>query len=500
MTIRTRQFLLAMILFTVLVGLARGIRLQDNPHWNTISEHEPAIIQATPSSTNKLQFAELPLMPLQPPSPLGVHTPAQLPKLSYDPLFHNGNTLQVWRTATRQIEPLVAWEIEGEQSTAQPVDNFVVDSSGRSVILLQRREGMDSSQRYTLRRYDIRTQQLETLLDEIPYLYDLSISSDGGWLTYQLKQEESSRRHSWLAGLFHSGPCGCGEGPLVGARYVQQLHPPAPAVKLNTCAASDCSGVLGWLAGEIVWQEQTSFWRGGVVGMYAAARYALPGAPAINRAPVANESPQERVVLLWAHPHPEVGYAVLDLLTGRAAVLPNTLQRVINTTSATWLQDGRLLLARPSSQTGAPQPGLELWSVHLDGPHFLRLDKTLPIPVHAQNQPSAVAQLNDGRIAFALLNTDPRQEAVRGLYLLDIEQGVLYKVNHLPSATLDESDPEAEPCCARITWLPDGSGVIFADPKVRHLWYIPADGSLPYDLGPFLGDKSWGFTPLPRRP
>jgi hypothetical protein len=457
------------------------------------------LVQATPGYAQASQFADLPPTHAQPLSPLRVDTRAQLPQPTYDLLFHDGHTLQVWRTATGQIEPLVPWEFQGEQSTAQPIDNFVVDSNDRSVILLQRREGMDSSQRYTLRRYDIRTQRLETLLDEIPYLYDLSISPDDKWLTYQLKQEVSLHHYSWLAGLFHSGPCGCGEGPLIGARYVQRLRPLAPAVKLNTCAASDCSSVLGWLDGEIVWQEQTKFWRGGVVGMYAAARYALPGAPAINRAPVANKSPQERFVLIWVHLHPDIGYAVLDLLTGRAAIIPNTLQRVINTTSATWLQDGRLLLARPAGQTGAPQPGLELWSVHPDEPHFLRLDKTLSIPVHAQNHPREVAQLNDGRIAFALLSTDPHHEAVRGLYLLDIDLGELYKVNHLPPATLDESAPEAGPCCLQITWLPDGSGAIFADPKGRRLGYIPADGSLPYDLGPLLGDKSWGFTPLPPR-
>jgi hypothetical protein len=490
----TKCLCLTILLLIVLLGLTGSVGLLSLPLPILFDPDAPTLVQATPNSIKQLHFAQSPRLPPQPVSPLRVDTPAQLPRLSHDLLFHNGQMLQIWRTATGQIEPLVACEREGGQATAQPVEHFVVEPDGRGILLLQRQWAVDGAQHYALRRYDRTTQRVETLVDDIPYLYDLSLSPDGVWMTYNLKQQPSPHRYAWWARLFRSNTCWCGESPLIGTRYVQRLHPLGPPIKLTTCAEFDCSGVLGWLDEEIVWQAQGQFWRGGQWGIKPIAHDGMPDALPIHRAFVTQESPHPHSVLARVDYSPYVGYAVLDLQRGRAAMLPNTHDRSFNPRGVTWLRDGRLLLARRASQTGAAHPTLERWSVHLDGVSMLQFDESVEIPVQPQHEPGEVVQLADGRIAFALLSSDPLDEATRGLYLLDVERGELRQVNHLPPWLLKSTDPTAEPCCVQLAWLPDGRGAIATDARLRRVWYIPTDGSLPYDLGPWLGGEPRGVA------
>ena len=85
------------------------------------------------------------------------------------------------------------------------------------------------------------------------------------------------------------------------------------------------------------------------------------------------------------------------------------------------------------------------------------------------------------------LNASTTNYEERGLYFVDLDELVPYKVNSLPLAGRIQDpveDVDKIHFGVRIDWAPDASGAIFQDQYQATTLYVPTDGSELYDLRP----------------
>jgi hypothetical protein len=130
-------------------------------------------------------------------------------------------------------------------------------------------------------------------------------------------------------------------------------------------------------------------------------------------------------------------------------------------------------------------PSGEIWRVDQDS--ALVRDLSFPIKdIDPGNLARCPAQLANGKLAFALLNTSVADYRGRGLYWVDLQRLAPQKVNGLPPAGSDNFNVD-------IFWSPDSVGALLHDKDNGAILYVPADGSPLYDLGPVMSE-AYGFT------
>ncbi|MFN8490141.1 MAG: hypothetical protein U0350_21315 [Caldilineaceae bacterium] len=459
-----------------------------------------------------LRFIPSPLATPAPLQPITITQPAQLPAMTHDLLFANAQGLMRWRHAARRIDQLLAWKNPEQAIEGWPSVRFVLSADGKKA-LVANKSVVNQTNHFTLQLYDLKTEKITTLLTDTTSVLSIALAPDTSWIAYSLLAKQESQSRPWWQTLLTSGSCQCGGDTVNGAIYAMRVQPPYQPIRLSDCSEfapqENCFDLQVWSAEQIHWATRLRM----PIIAYTKDTATLASVPVlqssldVSSAWFAQRSPMDRYIPIWVTrrpmrqdgPHEENSDGILDTQTAHIAELPGAMERERRNNRLAWLHDGRLAVVRPAVRSER-YSAIELWSLNSAREGLLKLDQLLRLPISATNYPGQPVQLADGQLAFALFNTNPANDFERGLFLLDLRQYTLRKLNRLPASIPNELHPAGEPQPAAILWSPDGAGAIFYgynQPLPNTLLYIPADGSPPYGLYPIVGAQAWGFTWLP---
>ena len=426
----------------------------------------------------------------------------QQPNLSatHDLLFINEHGLLRWRHQTNNLETIVSTLVSGTNPiTASWNELDYALSADQSKLLIAHGQGVIQQwQKNTLLLYDTHQATLTTLLTTTHQIAAIAISPDQQWAAYMVSDvQPPPRRQSWWQTLLGTYHCYCGEGPSIGTIYAMHLQPPSPPQKLRVCGpaadgSGECKGLLGWLFNhqQLLWQDGDGYWAAELeqnhIGLLVKA-----GQPAIAMNPTRDRLNLNRYLISSIYRYPEVGYGVLDTATWHVLELPHQAGQTPTNAPLLWLADNRLLWAKPAAGDSSQRPTIELWTVAANRSNFLTLQQVLQIPGNTSIYPVSVAQLADGRIILAIANADGNSGGRSGLYWLDLEKGLLHKLNNFPKRTSAEI-AESAGYFGQIKWSPGGARAIYlrAHAKTSNVsaFYIPADGSPSIPVNARLGN------------
>ena len=169
-------------------------------------------------------------------------------------------------------------------------------------------------------------------------------------------------------------------------------------------------------------------------------------------------------------------YVVLDLATKALLPLPGSIFGIATGyINVDWMQDDRLFLLRQQGDNGSSNPVLELWRIGDD--NVIRREETTQLTVPSHQQIRDVAHFTSGRFGFILHSDNP---ATIGFYMMASSNEQPKRVNGLYDAN------------SRITWLPDGSGVMIEPAPGFPGLYAPTNYDREteqfHDVRPNLGD------------
>jgi hypothetical protein len=430
-------------------------------------------------------------------------TAEQLAPISHDLLFVNQSGLVRWGHKTNQLEVLVAsrpWASYGG------IQSFSVSADGRKVILEWRKTVDD----YEVALLDLKTGQMVSLmLSDLPGRFrGLSISPDGTWMAYIAPGSLPSGTAQYDLRFASYKPRPVGGGYGYGMIYAVQTEASDHQIEVGFCGEEwskrewrTCMGFM-WSPDSrgILWSDAEGV---SLAELGQDARLLVPHTIGISPTQSSSTvdlrtwSPLGRYVLVGIGHSGGWNWGVIDTEFGRAAELPDMLEGSRWGPQVTWMRDGRLFVVRPGNVRSGVPPAGQIWRLGSSGDSGLTLEKEFLIDAAAENYPTAPAQLKDDLLAFALLNASTTSHRERGLYFVDLDKLVPYRVNGLPLAGRTQGaveDVDKNHFGVKIDWAPDASGAIFQDQYQATTLYVPADGSELYDLRPVFGDWSCCFT------
>jgi hypothetical protein len=148
-----------------------------------------------------------------------------------------------------------------------------------------------------------------------------------------------------------------------------------------------------------------------------------------------------------------------------------------------WTHDDRLFVLSSPGSNGAVSDTVALLRVDPGGPNLLVQDKGFSLDVGQRGLLGTPVQLSNGLLTFVYVNDDPTAPSSRDVYMLALEDFLPHRIISLPA-------PDRENWQIGLVWSPDGTGALFTNG--RGLWYVPYDGSAPYDLWPAINYRDFG--------
>ncbi len=289
---------------------------------------------------------------------------------------------------------------------------------------------------------------------------------------------------------------------MSGKIFVVQANAPNQSREVGHCTEIDvspgymlgCQGVL-WSpdSGALVWGDGQGMWLSDLKAPahLVAANYIAPPNKrgTFSYSPV-SWSPVGRYVLLVINLYEGDSRAILDTQTGHVIDITDSFEYGGPSALITWMRDGRLFIIRPNNATSGVGATGEIWHIDPAGQGLLSRDNVFSISLASESEPVAPAQLEDGRLAFAMLNASSTNYIERGLYVLPLDTLIPRKVIGLPPAGMDEFHD----FFADVAWAPDGSGAIIRDRSANWLIYAAIDSGALYDLQAIASQNACCFT------
>ncbi len=441
----------------------------------------------TPSPTEAIHFApfntQIPNTPaaaaLQTelaPTPTLLPTATEPPEAISDLFFLVDEQFVRWDHVTNYLTPL-----------AERVEDFSISAGGERIALLRPTQiTANGVALYDLDLLDLHSKQIRALFKGIPRLQGLWISPDGRWVAYQPGAENSL--------------------------YAISINDVGQPRLLGTCSQENglaCESVV-WDPGSyaLLWQDAQGIW-------ISKLDKAQPGLVVKKRIEVTDPKGQKTALpvvfedLSWspggrfilARLKTEAGvcwYAVLDTRQGRWIEAPGTFSQSTPTrASATWMDDGRLLVVRAGDPAGQPPATIDIWQIVPTRDEVLALDQEIelyqmPRPGFEDANHAAITvfvrwadQIDAQSIGFAVTSTN--LEAGIYLYQVDLAHEIVTQIN--PSGIQ----------AATVLWSPDHSGALLVgDPGP--LQFILADGSGALQLNNLAGKQPGKFFWAPPEP
>lgn len=422
--------------------------------------------EATPFQLPETFAAPLPIStlwndtPYPPPEtfPTPVQTPVSLPSIAYD-LIYMGSTgpndyeLLYWDHRTGETKALVT------QDTSSSVgqDNFTlsgnvsaysISKDGKKMVVLRVVDRPMNSQWYEFVYFEIQNKQINPLTRSDTKVYQLAISPDG-------------QRIGYLS-----------DGKL----YFFDIFDPGRIYERGNCEGYCLNFTWSPDSQSIAMSNEYGIWISDLI-------YPTPRLLAANRMLWVRDdtlavfalppwSPNGRFLLAW-EPVTENGeWYVIDVQDNRSAKIPNSLLYPYPLAQSFWLQDGQLCVARSGDIEKNHAPSIEIWQITPEKENLITLYQTIPIKVNPNLYLISPGQLEDGRIAFVLI------EDVKDLPNLIDESG-LYAIDsdNIPTRISGPLPQVHNPSMINADWTPDGNGVIFHDLGDGH-FYIDVKGRL----------------------
>jgi hypothetical protein len=374
----------------------------------------------------------------------------------------------LWSHGTGNVETL----IEAHDIAFGEIREIVVSADGQQAALLHKKaDKVDGLSILELKNREITpVVEIET---ERYVLFDINFSPDGKWVSYLLGDNRVGTINVSRvdkANIAEVGNCGGGNSAFPSRECYTYLWSPDS----RSILWSDTRGV--WLA-DIGQPAKLIREQGTDVG----EKIYFPKA----------WSPSGQFILS-NNAFVESDFGCYGILDARSGDMDESIQACVSIDApgidVIWLQDDRLFVTRPAYWEDDGRPTLEIWSVSPAGDKLLTPQRTFSINIDPQkNWPANPIQLQDGRIAFFILNIDNADYQTRGLYLTTSDLDAPVKVNGVPPLMPDYFNAE-------ILWAPDGSGAIYHDWETEMLLYIPTSENMLFDLRPFLGDHAGHFS------
>jgi hypothetical protein len=228
-----------------------------------------------------------------------------------------------------------------------------------------------------------------------------------------------------------------------------------------------------------LWYDVEGLWHGGLEQpprMLWAHEFFEEDWPRVFR-PTSDWSPDGRYHLLWGQQGQVGRYYVFDTVMGSMVETPDYVDEVFRWL---WLGDGRLVVMRHPVNPGEVGNFVEVWRV--EGSELVQ-DAVLSLPDTGLTSAAGLTELGDGRLAYVHNHNNPSEAETRNIYLITSFDRPPEPWVSLPP--LDNSSAGQS-----LTWLPNEQGVVyhrFSEVRDREFFYIPADGSVLYDLTDVLG-------------
>ena len=401
--------------------------------------------------------------------------------LDNDLLFINSGHLSLWMPRIPRITAILPLP---DSDTL--VSDWRVSGDGQTVLVATTAVD-ENAPGFTLWLFDVESREISELWSEADaYLSGFSLAADG-------------RTAAFITGMVSAWEGG-------GAETVKVIERERGAIMvLSDCSntisldrggglfdyTNHCESVVAAPDGRSwLWNDIVGVWQGEVgqsPQMLVAHEFPADEWPRIYR-PTEEWSPDGRYQLLRGR-YFEGGSSerfVLDMTTGSTVQLPVYDEILDRFVEWLWTADGRLTVLRQPTFEVEEDNFAELWRVEGDE---LVLDASLVLPAVENSQPMGWSDLGDGRLAFVINHSDYSDAATRNLYLIDSFDS--------PPRPLVSLPPWPSPLFfleRSLTWQPDAVGVIYImieNGRTRS-FYIPADGSILYDLSDILGrDVDW---------
>jgi len=488
--ILTVTAILALIVLVLLVTQS-----QSPPSLPTQASPTRAVSESTPTTQLAASTPTAPLSTAHVVKPVNV---AQLPSISHDLLFLEQEDLMLWNQATGNLETdrgsLMRWNhTTGQLETLSDNVTCYWVSADRRTVVLEIANGGDI---YEIALLDLASGRKTSLVETESRVIDLAISPDGEWVAYiqseTLPEEWYCKPDLVNFDMYPFTANALYSGTIISLRLsTSQGNTAESPIEMG-----HCSGSLGLdLCGRVLWSpdSRSILWSDikGVWSFELGASQARLIIPQTLNQPDAFEnriyipwrwSPSGRYILTAFLVYEGVTQVILDTLTGKVVEVPGAFSYEFAGSNPAWMRDGRLFTIRPplpSEYTDFPPAAIEIWRVDPQQPGMLVLENSFQLDVAWDQLPTAdPAELEDGRLAFAILSRESGDDPARGLYFADPVSLAPSKVNVLPPSL-----SEYFYFASGIVWSPDGQGAILQDWSVYPmLLYVPTDGSAVYDL------------------
>lgn len=421
------------------------------------------------------------------PSPTSA--PTQLPLQASSLLFLDGSQLKQWTPVTQEVASL-----------SSEVASYSVNASGRKIALLQRK-GITANgvEQFSLALLDLETGKTISLLEKTPRLYKVTISPDGQWIAYALRDDG---------------------GPILAIPTAGSAEP----AEIGGCIIEEtweCLGPFTWLldSRSVVWSDSRGIWLGrpGQNNPLQVTKDRVEitdprGQKSEIRASFESPlpSPDGRYLLAWIHSLPSGvrWLGLVDTWSGLVEEAPELASPEMATPTpgpsgggnpvqpaarAIWTRAGELLAAHPGNSAQGEIPSLDFWAILPTHAGLLVQQRAFPLPADSlpalpENSapgssyiPAWLSQVTDDLFSLGVRSPGPEVSPI--LFTFDARFGLWKKITILPYDT--ES----------VAWSPDASGALVLGWHDQIL-FAPADGSSLVDLRPELGEACC-FTWLP---
>ena len=409
-----------------------------------------------------------------PTAPVAVLEADPKPPLPYDLVYLSSSRLMLWDHTRQDQEALV-----------NQVNLYTLSADG-SQIALVRAKGITANgiEMHDLELLSLETRQIQILVDDIQKVGSLALSPDQQWLAYSLPGDDHTIHLVSTSGA-----------PTRQTLASCQSSHPTHCTNLSWSAKSR----------DLSWSDREGLW------VYtlgsAAARLILPAQASIpdprgNSTQISvryqslSWSPMGRYLLCEVVvPTSDVRWwGVADTTLKRLALLPDSFTTQPPRISATWTQDGRLFVTRPSHFVENQPPLIELWYLVPTHSDLLLLDRKYTLPPIEIYTPQLAVSLPDFSLEkpyqansyfFYMAAYTTSEPVLSALLRFDLRFGLLEKTNDL---ILSEQT---------LQWAPDGpDGMSLLIGNLEPKW-IASDSSTLYDLQAVFGAQSCCFTWVP---
>jgi Tol biopolymer transport system component len=367
---------------------------------------------------------------------------------------------------------------------AENVVAFSVSGDGQKVALLRPRKiSANGVELYDLEMLDFATKQVVSLLEQIPRLQNMVISSDGGEIAYTIQDDKhiyTLKTNSAVQPLERGD---CSRPTLESCKYLSW---------------SSDNRALAWVKDDGIWVSDKN----------AGAPRLAHNDKVIVTDPKGQQiempvqfsdlswSPNGRFILIRSSPNASDVYwwTLLDALTGRMVQVPNTYSASGRTSSTSWSIDGKVLVASPEDREG--QVSLRTMVVMPTSTDLLLQDDIFILSPDVLNSLDITAgnggdcmiawpgQTSPGSFNLGLISSATSQNST--LLNLDLKEGQIRPISRF---TVDVSN---------VIWAPDGSGALIIGNHDEVL-FASNDGRV-IDLIELLGVESYGFIWMPPAP